>query len=652
MSDIFISYSSEDRDWARRLAQALEQEGWSVWWDRKIAVGKSYQRVKETELEAADGVIVIWSEHSVASDWVVAEAAEGRERNLLVPVSIDGAKPPLVFRQIQSADLSQWDGNPSSSVFRRLADDIRPIISDSKKGDAPDSAPPAPSDGKPFRWYALAIAVLVAIGLLAAFPYIKPLFDSEKPHIPPAQVSHFTAEPAQIETGGTTILRWQTRNAEKITLSTVEEAPGESIEPAGIKTVRPQDTTTFFLKVQGNDPDQNIVVERITVTVRPPLIEPDPRIVVYETDRRRLVRGEGTALHWETAHAFRVELDGRMVEPAGELDIRPDQTATYQLVAVNKSGKSDTKSITIAVDDLPRGEITEIQELLEILGYHVGLADGLPGPRTRAAVEAFQTEAGLPVTGLPSRYLAEKLRDVHRSVPPPDIRVFKSDRQKIPRGETLTLWWDTANADKVRLNPLGNVEVAGERPVQPEGTTEYELVATNRIGRSVRQTIVIHVDAPLKIESLTVDRQRIGPDDKTTIHWRTSGAARVELIPFGEVSLSGSQRVSPKKTTRYDLVATDAAGANLSRSVTVDVVRPPRIDFFKADKELVKPGDWVGLFWGTTDAETVAISTLGSVEKDGSKKVSPDKTTTYLLTARGFENQVIRAKVTISVKSD
>ena len=42
MRNIFISYSSEDRDWARRLAQALEQEGWSVRWARKIAVGKSY----------------------------------------------------------------------------------------------------------------------------------------------------------------------------------------------------------------------------------------------------------------------------------------------------------------------------------------------------------------------------------------------------------------------------------------------------------------------------------------------------------------------------------------------------------------------------------------------------------------------------------
>ena len=34
MSDIFISYASEDRDRVKSLARALEQEGWSVWWDR------------------------------------------------------------------------------------------------------------------------------------------------------------------------------------------------------------------------------------------------------------------------------------------------------------------------------------------------------------------------------------------------------------------------------------------------------------------------------------------------------------------------------------------------------------------------------------------------------------------------------------------
>ena len=40
-----------------------------------------------------------------------------------------------------------------------------------------------------------------------------------------------------------------------------------------------------------------------------------------------------------------------------------------------------------------------LQEGLFTLGYYDGAIDGLPGPATRAAVEAFQRDNGLPVTG-------------------------------------------------------------------------------------------------------------------------------------------------------------------------------------------------------------------------------------------------------------
>ena len=48
---------------------------------------------------------------------------------------------------------------------------------------------------------------------------------------------------------------------------------------------------------------------------------------------------------------------------------------------------------------LSRAQRREVQELLIKRGYDIGSADGAIGPRTRAAIEAFQASAGLPVDG-------------------------------------------------------------------------------------------------------------------------------------------------------------------------------------------------------------------------------------------------------------
>ena len=46
-------------------------------------------------------------------------------------------------------------------------------------------------------------------------------------------------------------------------------------------------------------------------------------------------------------------------------------------------------------------DIETIQVRLVDLGYDVGEVDGLLGPRTRAALRAFQADQGFPITGLP-----------------------------------------------------------------------------------------------------------------------------------------------------------------------------------------------------------------------------------------------------------
>ena len=60
MSDIFISYSQSDREKAI-LATALQQEAWSVWWDRNTPPGRTFDEVIEQRLESAKCVILLRS---------------------------------------------------------------------------------------------------------------------------------------------------------------------------------------------------------------------------------------------------------------------------------------------------------------------------------------------------------------------------------------------------------------------------------------------------------------------------------------------------------------------------------------------------------------------------------------------------------------
>jgi TolB-like protein len=107
---VFLSYAHGDRVKAQELNAVLAERGYTVWWDGLIEGGAQFAKSIREALEAADAVIVLWSEKSIESDWVCDEAAQGRERHRLVPLSLDGSLPPLGFRQYQTIDLTNWRG--------------------------------------------------------------------------------------------------------------------------------------------------------------------------------------------------------------------------------------------------------------------------------------------------------------------------------------------------------------------------------------------------------------------------------------------------------------------------------------------------------------------------------------------------------------
>ena len=170
MANVFLSYDHEDMALARALAGALEKAGHDVWYDRHIHGGAQYSRKIEQALEAADAVVVLWSERSLDSAWVRDEAAEGRDRGKLVPLSIGGVAPPMGFRQFQTIELGQWRGR---GKVPRLAQLLEAIENQATEG--PDNPAPPPSSrarhGAPpretRRWWPWA-AGLATLLLLAA----------------------------------------------------------------------------------------------------------------------------------------------------------------------------------------------------------------------------------------------------------------------------------------------------------------------------------------------------------------------------------------------------------------------------------------------------------------------------------------------------
>lgn len=132
MADIFMSYASDDRSRAEPIAKALEEQGWSVWWDRKIPPGKTFSQVIEEAINAAKCIIVLWSNESVKSDWVQNEAAEGARRKILVPALIDIVQIPFEFRRIQAADLTDWKTGSNHPGFIILLSAISEIVGPSQ----------------------------------------------------------------------------------------------------------------------------------------------------------------------------------------------------------------------------------------------------------------------------------------------------------------------------------------------------------------------------------------------------------------------------------------------------------------------------------------------------------------------------------------
>lgn len=111
MTDIFLSYKREDREQARKLAEALIVEGYSVWWDIELLPGAKFADEINEVLNATKLIIVLWTPEATNSDWVKSEAMVGLQRGNLIPIMLRETTIPVPFNSLHVLDFTDWTSN-------------------------------------------------------------------------------------------------------------------------------------------------------------------------------------------------------------------------------------------------------------------------------------------------------------------------------------------------------------------------------------------------------------------------------------------------------------------------------------------------------------------------------------------------------------
>jgi len=111
---LFLSYASQDRDFAARLSSALRLTGASVWMDQfELQVGDSISEQINRAISASDFLVVLLSPASVNSQWVRKElstalALEIRARDItVIPVVIEDCDVPAELATKHVIDLRE-----------------------------------------------------------------------------------------------------------------------------------------------------------------------------------------------------------------------------------------------------------------------------------------------------------------------------------------------------------------------------------------------------------------------------------------------------------------------------------------------------------------------------------------------------------------
>jgi hypothetical protein len=385
MADIFLSYANEDREMARTVAGLLESAGCTVWWDRRIPAGRTWRSMIEEALRDMRCMVVLWSTHSVDSDWVKEEAEEARALGKLIPVLIEPVKPPVGFRSIQAADLTDWDGSKESLGARQLIADLESLMGKPRleKFSAAEQTPrknrpipePIAEETPVVERSVTRSETASSVGIPSAQQIGSASIESNRKPIVGWKTITIGAVIVVAVLGGA--LLWfgkEDRRTSEQEIATAEPAarPAKPAQPpapslvslslsSDRQEIRANDTLDFTLKGQYSDGTEKNIYEGVT------WVSSDPKVATVDNQGRVIGQQPG-----ETKIIARY---GELMTPARAVEVRAEKSVLPVSVPEKPVVKNPVATQVVALTVSPTNRALKIEERL-FLRVKVKYSDG------------------------------------------------------------------------------------------------------------------------------------------------------------------------------------------------------------------------------------------------------------------------------------
>jgi hypothetical protein len=130
MPDVFISYSTDSKKWAEKLAHSLREEGLETWTDfENLNPGERWFDQVQEALDLANSYVIVVGPRAVLADWQDRECQGALERTWsdpgkrIIPVLIGDTTPPAFLMTWGAIKLEP--GRGESLAIKKAARTIK-----------------------------------------------------------------------------------------------------------------------------------------------------------------------------------------------------------------------------------------------------------------------------------------------------------------------------------------------------------------------------------------------------------------------------------------------------------------------------------------------------------------------------------------------